>query len=620
MKQIKFLSIIAAIIIAAVGCKPIEPDDPGKTEKNDGTLDKPYTVAEAVAKGSGQAYVKAYIVGFMQTGDVNQPIFSAETSEINTNILIADVAENVEAFMPVQLPKGEVRDNLNLKDNKSNLNAEVILYGEIAKYFDYIGLKNVTYAIMGDKEFGDKPADKEDVIFSYEFAKDLGKFTQFSVTGAEEWAVDSKYGYAMITGYVSASKENHANEDWLISPEISLAGQDAAKMTINHVGRYFGNMATEATVWVSENYTEGNPNDATWTQVPCAFVEAKDWTLADSKEMDLTPYVGKNIRVAFKYIATDKKAGTWEIKSVTIEKGQAVEEPTPETKGNGTEEDPYNVASAINNQGNKAFVEGYIVGVYNFDKAEKFIFGTDEIDSNILIADETGTPAVYMAVQLPAGEVRDGLNIKDHADNLGKKVVVYGSLEKYCGIEGVKNVTYAVLDGKEYGKKDADMSDAIFGETLLTQASFDKFTAISVKGDQKWAFDEKYGAKMSGYDNDKSASVENEDWLITPAIDLTGKTDVKLSFDHAYGPNIVGVDKGYYTVWVSNNYTEGDPSAAAWTEIKGMANGTTKWEYVNSGELTIPEANLAAGARIAFKYLCTDSESATWEIKNVIVK
>ncbi len=28
----------------------------------------------------------------------------------------------------------------------------------------------------------------------------------------------------------------------------------------------------------------------------------------------------------------------------------------------------------------------------------------------------------------------------------------------------------------------------------------------------------------------------NEDWLITPAMNLSGKTDVKLSFEHARGP------------------------------------------------------------------------------------
>lgn len=494
MKKIKFLSILSALILTVVACDPITPDGPqgGGNEKpenkNDGSFEKPFTVAEAIKEGNGNAYVKAYIVGFMQTGDVNTPVFSAETSDIKTNILIADVTEDVTVYMPVQLPAGEVRNGINLAENKDNLNKEVILYGSIAKYFNEMGLKNVSYAKLGDKELGEKPIGKENIIFSYEFTKDLGGFTQYSVSGDEVWAVDSKYGYVMITGYVSSTKENHANEDWLISPEISLAGQTNAKMTINHVARYFADLSSEATVWVSENYTSGDPNAATWTQVPVVLEAGEDWTLLNSNEMSLTPWVGKNIRVAFKYVSTEKKAGTWEIKRVDIQKGEAVE----------------------------------------------------------------------------AG------------------------------------------------------ADAIFFESILTQESFGKFATVSVKGEQGWTFDSNYGAKMSGFADGKS--VENEDWLITPAIDLTGKTGAKLSFDHAFGPNIIGVEEGYYTVWVSNDYVSGEPSAATWTEIKGMACGTTKWQYVTSGELAIPEANLAAGARIAFKYLCSDQQSATWEIKNVQIK
>ena len=93
-------------------------------------------------------------------------------------------------------------------------------------------------------------------------------------------------------------------------------------------------------------------------------------------------------------------------------------------------------------------------------------------------------------------------------------------------------------------------------------------------------------------------------------------------FEHARGPEgsiTVGVDEGWYSVWVSNDYTEGDPTVATWTEITGVTHGTQKWTYVSSGELSVPAENCKANARIAFKYICSDSESATWEIKNLKV-
>ncbi len=119
-----------------------------------------------------------------------------------------------------------------------------------------------------------------------------------------------------------------------------------------------------------------------------------------------------------------------------------------DSAGLGTQDSPYNVAAASAKQGEKdKWVEGYVVGVYNFDAVDKFVFGLDTIKTNILIADKTGKPSEYMAVQLPSGEIRTALNIVDNPSNIGKKVKVYGSLEKYCGVEGVKSLIKAEIDG-----------------------------------------------------------------------------------------------------------------------------------------------------------------------------
>lgn len=120
-----------------------------------------------------------------------------------------------------------------------------------------------------------------------------------------------------------------------------------------------------------------------------------------------------------------------------------------DSAGLGTQDSPYNVAAASAKQGEKdKWVEGYVVGVYNFDAADKFVFGLDTIKTNILIADKTGKPSEYMAVQLPSGDIRTALNLVDNPGNLGKKVKVYGSLEKYCGISGVKSLVKAEIDGQ----------------------------------------------------------------------------------------------------------------------------------------------------------------------------
>ena len=636
MKKMKFLVAIFAVLMAIVACEPIDPnqgqggDKPTTgTNYGKGTEADPYTVAGVLKTATGEAWVKGYIVGFMQTGDSNYPVFSAETDTINTNILLADSIGDEENYIAVQLPKGDVRNGLNLVDNKGNLNQEVLVYGIITNYFGATGLKGVSYAKLGESEFGNKPADANDVIFTQSFKQSFGDFIEYSVSGDEKWYIDTKYGYAMITGYINGT--NNANEDWLISPAISLEGVTAAKMNIEHVLRYNNKPAEAATIWVSENYTEGDPNNATWTQLPTNFTDASDWTISLSKDLDLNAFLGKTVRIALKYVATTTKAGTWEVKTFNVLKGQAEVDPGtgnpdgPADGDAGSETQPYTVAQAISNQGAKdngvyVWAEGYIVGVYGNSKAP--VFGADALTEeqpyNVLIADAADDYVTTVCVQLPAGVLRDGINLVDNGANLGKKLKVQGTLEPYNSMAGIKNAKVAYLDGVKVEEKPLDTDGKILAESLMTQASFDKFTAYSVKGDEKWTFDAKYGAKMSGYAD--GASHENEDWFITPALNLEGKTEVKIKFDHARGPESsmnVGMAEGWYKVLVSTDYTEGDPTVATWTEVEGVNHGTVKWSYISSGELSLPAAALKANARVAFKYICSDAESATWEIKNV---
>lgn len=311
-----------------------------------------------------------------------------------------------------------------------------------------------------------------------------------------------------------------------------------------------------------------------------------------------------------------------------------------EVTGEGTLESPYTTSDVIA-LGNKTkdvsggvfYVRGYIVGQVNGMNMNNLElnepWGTQDgktYQTNIVIADsQTETDATKMVpVQLPSGALRTGLNLPENPSMYGKEIIIYGSLEGYFSAAGVKNPTYAVVDGKELGTKPVETTGKeLLNETLLTQASFDKFTVVSVTGDEyKWTFDAKYGAKMSGYNNDTKTTVPNEDWFITPALDLTGKSAATITFNHAFGPaaSVPNTDatKAQYTIWVSNDFN-GDVKTATWTELKGMVYGTTGWGYVSSGDIAIPAENLKANCRIAWKYVCNDV-SATWEIKEVIVK
>jgi hypothetical protein len=143
------------------------------------------------------------------------------------------------------------------------------------------------------------------------------------------------------------------------------------------------------------------------------------------------------------------------------------------------------------------------------------------------------------------------------------------------------------------------------------------FTTQNLVGDQVWTYSAQYGATISGFS--AGASHQNEDWLISPAIDLTTAATGILRFSHAINKGDVANLTTNHTVWISKNYTSGLPATATWEKltVPGYPTGTS-WTYVSSGDVVIPASYLGqTNVRIAFKYLCSDTESATWEMQNV---
>jgi len=160
----------------------------------------------------------------------------------------------------------------------------------------------------------------------------------------------------------------------------------------------------------------------------------------------------------------------------------------------------------------------------------------------------------------------------------------------------------------------------ILDQTLLTQESFNTFTPVSVRGAQTWGFRAIYGAVCSGYA--VGQSYENEDWLVSPVMDLSQTENAELTFNHTRGNAAVmnvGVEYGWYEVFATANFT-GNPLTTQWVALEGLnQNISTAWQYVSSGVLVIPDAARSENSRIAFRYISTETQSATWEIKNVKV-
>lgn len=142
-----------------------------------------------------------------------------------------------------------------------------------------------------------------------------------------------------------------------------------------------------------------------------------------------------------------------------------------------------------------------------------------------------------------------------------------------------------------------------------------KMTPISVAGAQTWRVNTAYkNANMSGFADGKSNA--NEDWLVSPAFDLTAAKSFAINFEHTINKGNVANMKSEQTLWASDNYS-GDVKSATWTQVTITTYPTgTDWNYVKSGAINLPASLLGkANVVFAFKYLATDASSANWQIR-----
>ena len=155
-------------------------------------------------------------------------------------------------------------------------------------------------------------------FFSEGFETNWNDWTKISVTGAQEWRLDTQFGNpgscAVMSGFASGS--NNVNEDWLISPEIDLSSVEGAKLTFQTASRFSGNPLE---IKISTDYTTGNPNAATWTNLSATLdtnTAAYVWT--NSGDIDISTFVGGNVRIAFRYTSTSSASTTWEVDNILI--------------------------------------------------------------------------------------------------------------------------------------------------------------------------------------------------------------------------------------------------------------------------------------------------------------
>lgn len=126
-------------------------------------------------------------------------------------------------------------------------------------------------------------------------------------------------------------------------------------------------------------------------------------------------------------------------------------------------------------------------------------------------------------------------------------------------------------------------------------------------------------AAASNFDINTFTNYACESWLVSPSFDLTGTSSPYLVFDNVTRYNGPGLE-----LYISSNYDgSSDPSQqGSWLNITSyVPNWDTDsgdWSFVSSGNIDLTPF-ISNNLNIAFKYVGTNADGATWELDNIIV-
>lgn len=167
---------------------------------------------------------------------------------------------------------------------------------------------------------GDEKEETKTLPYEESFSTSLGSFKNYTTSGSGEWIID--YSTAKATGYDNTTKVTTAGTYYLVSPEISLSNVSEAHVTYEYILRYNKDDENQQ-LYITASFNEADPASG-WVLLNGKHTEGADWSTFSKADIDIpADYIGKTIRLAFRYNTNATSGSTWEVKNFSIESGQA---------------------------------------------------------------------------------------------------------------------------------------------------------------------------------------------------------------------------------------------------------------------------------------------------------
>jgi hypothetical protein len=277
-------------------------------------------IFNVTVSGSSNKFVEFSSATFFKTSSgttptVAKPTFSPAAGEVESGTQVTIVTPEGASGVMYSFD-GETYQNYT---SPIEITEETTIY---AKAYDsdnnYSEVVSAAYTIKQDTP---EPA-YETVELPYEekLVSSQGKFVieNVSLGGLEAVWKTSSYGMT-----ANGNKCTGDIVSWFVSPLIKIDEVASVSMTFDQNVRYFASTEVakeQATLWVREGA------QGTWAQLTIPTLEnVNDNNFSSAGTIDLSAYTGKTIQLGFKYLATTKNPGRWELKNLLVQAGEIVQ-------------------------------------------------------------------------------------------------------------------------------------------------------------------------------------------------------------------------------------------------------------------------------------------------------
>lgn len=258
MKCLSYILALFYCAIALAACTGpviLDEEEEGKTGQVDdsllrdsvpiiheGTSSSPYTIAEAQTLRRGRGvWIEGYIVGCVK-GSMKSGCNYTSEATTTANILLADTfptgsEQDYLYCLPVELPNGDIRMELNLYDNPENYHCKVRIAGDLTLYYSVVGLKEIsdcTWDTDGEDENDgedekEKDDEGEDTIDSI---PENSKECPLSIAGGIQLQDEDNYNQVRIRGYIVGYAKGNNSVAYLCSPEEEITSKAKSNVVL----------------------------------------------------------------------------------------------------------------------------------------------------------------------------------------------------------------------------------------------------------------------------------------------------------------------------------------------------------------------------------------------------